>query len=218
MAIIIKSLTLGVATTNGYIVADSDTQRAIVIDPVADAPRFLKLAHDNAWKISLILATHAHFDHILASHALKAATGAPFYIHQDCQVWLDALPMQGQRFGLGSFPEAAKPDRLLTSESETLQLDSIHLETRYTPGHAPGHLAFYLASEKTVFSGDALFAGSIGRTDLPGGDMPTLMKSIFQQLLTLPDDTRVLSGHGYETSIGRERQTNPFITGWTDEF
>lgn len=218
MAILIKSLTLGIATTNGYLVADSETKNAIVIDPVDDAPRFLQVAQAQGWNIKLILATHAHFDHVLASHDLKAATGAPFYIHEDCQVWLDVLPAQGQRFGLGRFPEAAKPDRLLTSTPQTLELDSIRLETRYTPGHAPGHLAFYLASENVVFSGDALFAGSIGRTDLPGGDMRTLMDSIFSQLLTLPDDTRVLSGHGYETTIGRERQTNPFITSWTDEF
>ncbi len=109
------------------------------------------------------------------------------------------------------FPEAAEPDRLLTTEPETIELGAIKLETLYTPGHAPGHLAFYMRDQGVVFSGDALFAGSIGRTDLPGSDHDLLMQSIREKLLTLPDETRVLSGHGKPTTIGTERATNPFL-------
>jgi glyoxylase-like metal-dependent hydrolase (beta-lactamase superfamily II) len=124
---------------------------------------------------------------------------------------LKNLPQTGLRFVGQLYPEAAEPDRLLTTESETITLGAIQLETLYTPGHAPGHLAFYMRDQDIVFSGDALFAGSVGRTDLPGSSWAVLERSIFDKLLTLPDQTRVLSGHGVMTTIGRERQTNPFL-------
>jgi len=217
MSLEILRLELGVVQTNAYLVADTTTRRALLIDPVDDAPRLVQTAESRGWTIALILATHAHFDHVLASRDLKAMTGAPFYIHADCVPWLEVLPSQGLRFGLGEFPTAAVPDRLLTSEAEVLELDGIRLETLYTPGHAPGHLAFFLASEKVVFSGDALFASSIGRTDLPGGDYPLLMRSIFGKLLPLGDEIGVLSGHGPATTIGRERRVNSFLQDWHDD-
>ncbi|MCS6834604.1 MAG: MBL fold metallo-hydrolase [Anaerolineae bacterium] len=217
MSLEILRLELGVAQTNAYLVADTMTRRAVLIDPVDDAPRLVQAAETRGWTIALILATHAHFDHVLASRDLKTMTSAPFYIHADCLPWLEALPVQGMRFGLGAFPEAAAPDRLLGSEPEVIELDGISLETLYTPGHAPGHLAFFLRSENVVFSGDALFAGSIGRTDLPGGDYPLLMRSIFDKLIPLGDDVRVLSGHGPATTIGRERRINPFLLNWRDD-
>lgn len=211
MTLEIKSITLGIAQTNCYLIGDTETKAAILIDPVAEAPLLHKTAHDSGWTIKLILATHAHFDHVLASKELKELTGAPFYIHADCVPWLERLPQQGQMFGMEQFPEAATPDRLLTSEPEIIELDAIKLETLYTPGHAPGHLSFYLREHKIVFSGDALFAGSVGRTDLPGGNAQVLLRSIVEKLLPLGDDVRVLSGHGGITTIGRERQMNPFL-------
>lgn len=214
MSIQIHSLTLGIAATNAYIIGDTDSGRALVIDPVDSADLLLKTARDAGWTIELILATHAHFDHILASKALKEGTGAPFYIHTDCSEWLKALPHQGRMFGLASLPEAAEPDRLLTDGSEIITLGAIRLETRHTPGHAPGHLSFYMPDQRIVFSGDTLFAGSIGRTDLPGGSYELLMQSIFTQLMTLDDDVRVLPGHMQETTIGRERRTNPFLLSY----
>ncbi|MCA9890923.1 MAG: MBL fold metallo-hydrolase, partial [Anaerolineae bacterium] len=195
MAIKILQLNLGLAATNAYIIGDTEINEAILIDPVDDAKRLLAAAKNEGWDIRLILATHAHFDHVLASKEIKELTGAPFYIHEDCVPWLEQLPSQGRLFGLSTFPEAAKPDQLLTSGPEEIDLGGIKLKTLYTPGHAPGHLSFYLPSEHIVFSGDTLFAGSIGRTDLPGGDYNVLMGSIFSKLIPLGDETIVLAGH-----------------------
>jgi glyoxylase-like metal-dependent hydrolase (beta-lactamase superfamily II) len=211
MTIEIKMLTLGLASTNAYIVGDTDTGDALVIDPVDNAEKLQQAATDAGWTIKLILATHAHFDHVLASKPLKEMTDAPFYIHEDCVPMLETLPQQGQLFRMGTFPEGAEPDRLFSNERETVKLGAIELDTLYTPGHAPGHVAFYMPSENIVFSGDTLFYGSIGRTDLPGGDQARLLKSIREELLTLPDETRVLPGHMRETTIRFERQHNPFL-------
>ncbi len=211
MSIKINYVTLGLAATNAYLVGDEETHEAILIDPVDQADVLLKMAEDAGWTIKLILATHAHFDHVLASKALKEATGAPFYLHSDAADRLQDLPETGLRFTGSRFPEAATADRLLTTEPETIELGAIKLETLYSPGHAPGHLALYMRDQGVVFSGDALFAGSIGRTDLPGGSLERLLQSIREQLLTLPDETTVLSGHGGVTTIGQERRTNPFL-------
>lgn len=217
MAIKILQLNLGLAATNAYIIGDTEINEAILIDPVDDAQRLLAAAKNEGWNIRLILATHAHFDHVLASKELKELTGAPFYIHEDCVPWLEQLPTQGRLFGLSSFPEAAKPNQLLTSGSEEIDLGGIKLKTLYTPGHAPGHLSFYLPSEHIVFSGDTLFAGSIGRTDLPGGDYNVLMDSIFSKLIPLGDETIVLAGHMQATTIGQERLTNPFLLDYMEK-
>ena len=211
MKIEIKVLTMGIATTHCYIVGDTETNEALVIDPVDQTPLIAKTAQDAGWTIKLILATHAHFDHVLASKELKDITGAPFYIHGECVPMLQNMPEQGIRFVGEPFPEAAVPDRLLTTEPETITLGAIQLETLYTPGHAPGHISFYMREGKLVFSGDCLFAGSIGRTDLPGGDYDLLMRSIFDKLIPLGDETRVLAGHMEPTTIGKERATNPFL-------
>lgn len=211
MAIKIKRLTLGIAHTNAYIIGDTETGNAILIDPVDDAALLHQTAQAEGWHIKLILATHAHFDHVLASRELKNMTSAPFYIHTDCVPYLTALPQQGRAFGLGDLPEPATPDRLLTSEPETIILDGITLKTVYTPGHAPGHLSFYLESEKILFCGDSIFAGSIGRTDLPGASYEVLMHSIFDAILPLGDDVQLYPGHMQYTTIGREKQTNPFL-------
>jgi len=211
MPIKIRSLTLGAFATNAYLVGDTETSNAILIDPVDNASRLLNAAAEQGWAIRLMVATHAHLDHVLASKAIKNRLGIPFYIHQDCLTWLDEIQAQGQLFGLGQLPPAAKPDRLLTTVSEMIELDGIRLKTLYTPGHAPGHLSFYLEEQKILFSGDTLFAGSIGRTDLPGGDFNLLMKSIHEKLMALDDDVRVLPGHMQATTIGYERATNPFL-------
>lgn len=214
MQLEVISLTLGMVDTNAYLIGDLNTKRAILIDPVDNADVLLKTAQDKGWEIALVLATHAHFDHVLASKAIQESTGAPFWIHRDCVEWLESLPLQGKRFGLGNFPEAAVPDRLLDNNSEIIEIDDIKLKTLYTPGHAPGHLSFYMEDENILFSGDTLFAGSIGRTDLPGGDFELLMESISKQLMTLPDETTVLAGHMEATTIGQERHNNPFLLSY----
>lgn len=214
MTIEIAVLNLGLAATNAYIVADTETHNAILIDPVDQAELLVKTATDRGWTIKLMVATHAHFDHVLASAAVKALTGAPFVIHQEAAPFLANLPQTGVRFTGKPFPEAAQPDRLILDDSETITLDAITLEPLYTPGHAPGHLSLFMRDQNIVFSGDALFAGSVGRTDLPGGSHEVLMRSIFTKLLPLGDAVQVLPGHNQATTIGRERQTNPFVLDW----
>jgi hydroxyacylglutathione hydrolase len=214
MSIEIRMLTLGIAATNAYLVGDTETGEAVLIDPVDNAPLLYKTAQDAGWTIKLILATHGHFDHVLASKPLKDLTGAPFYIHKNDFFLLEGLPNQGMMFTGKPFPEAAAPDRFLTTEPETIEIGSIKLQTIFTPGHAPGHISFYMEDHKILFSGDCLFQGSIGRTDLPGSDYETLMRSIFDHLLPLGDDVRVLPGHMGETTIGRERRTNPFLLSY----
>lgn len=211
MSIEIKQLTLGMVSTNAYLVADIETNEAILIDPVDNAKIIKQTADEAGWTIKLILATHAHFDHVLASKEIKELTNAPFWIHEECVSMLETLPMQGKLFGLGDFPEAASPDKLLTSEQEIIKLGKITLKTLYTPGHAVGHLSFYMPEHKILFSGDTLFFSSIGRADLPGGNHDLLLKSIREQLLTLDDDVRVLPGHMQQTTIGFERKNNPFL-------
>jgi len=217
MTIKIKSLTLGPFASNAYLIADAQSGNAILLDPVDDAPAILAAARKENWTIKLMIATHAHLDHVLASAPIKQELNIPFLIHEECERLLDEIPMQGIFFGLGDLPAAAKPDRLLSSESEIIELDSIRLQSLYTPGHAPGHLSFYLAEHKILFSGDTLFAGSIGRTDLPGGDHALLMRSIIDKLMVLDDEVQVLPGHMGITSIGRERATNPFLRPYDND-
>lgn len=211
MTIEIKCLTLGAVQTNAYIVGDTETNEALIIDPVDEADTLIQAAAESGWTIKLILATHAHFDHVLASKELKEKTGAPFWIHEESKSWLKMLPQMGAMFGLGDFPEAAEPDRFLMDETEIIELGAIKLETLYTPGHAPDHIAFYMRENGILFAGDTLFFSSIGRTDLPGGNHELLLKSIREKLLTLPDETRVLAGHMQDTTIGNERQHNPYL-------
>ncbi|MDZ4770136.1 MAG: MBL fold metallo-hydrolase [Chloroflexota bacterium] len=216
MTIAVEGYTLGIAVTNAYLVADTETHNAILIDPVDDGDALVAWADELGWTIRLIVATHGHFDHILASARVKELTGAPFIVHQEAVPWLERLPDQGLRFTGHVFPAAATPDRLITSDDETITLDTITLKPLYTPGHAPGHIALYMPDQKIVFSGDALFQNSVGRTDLPGGDSHVLMRSIFDKLIPLGDDVQVLSGHGEATTIGIERRENPFLLTWQD--
>jgi len=207
----IKSYTLGIVATNAYLIGDDVSKQAVLIDPVDEAQLLVDGAQEEGWEIALILATHAHFDHVLASAELKRLTGAPFALHAEAAATLESLPLHYQRYFGILGPQAAVPDRLLTTEPEIIEVGAIKLETLYTPGHAPGHISFNMPEQKIVFSGDALFAGSIGRTDLPGGNLQQLLNSISTKLLTLTDDTTVLSGHGEPTTIGQERSTNPFL-------
>lgn len=211
MSLEIVRLTLGPVATNSYLIGDTTSGEAILIDPVDDAETLHQSAKERGWQIRLILATHAHFDHVLASKALKSLTGAPFWTHRNSVQWLEILPRQGQLFGMGEFPEAAVPDRLLGDTPETIRIGAITLETRFTPGHAPDHLCYYMPQHGILFAGDTVFRRSIGRTDLPGADPATLMRSIQTQIMTLPDETQLLAGHMDPTTVGEERRLNPFL-------
>ncbi|NDC41675.1 MAG: MBL fold metallo-hydrolase [Chitinophagia bacterium] len=156
-----------------------------------------------------IINTHAHIDHIMGIGALQRKYKIPFYLHEAEQSVLDMAPVSASMFGL-DFLDTLVPDSYI-SEHEKLTLGHDEVEVRFVPGHSPGSICFYYAPGNWVISGDALFAGSIGRTDLPGGNHSTLVHSIKTQLLTLPNETRVLSGHGRPTTIGAEKTNNPYI-------
>lgn len=210
MPIKILKLTLGMVHTNCYIVGDIDSGDAIVIDPADRADLIVQHAQNEGWTIREILATHGHFDHILASAPLKEATSALFRIHERDLDLLRKMPVYLQSWLSMEAEPAAEPDHFV-KEGEPIMVGAITLDVLFTPGHTPGHVSYVLRSEKTVFCGDVLFRESIGRTDLPGGDHDLLMESITTKLLPLGDDYTVMSGHMDNTTIGHERQSNPYI-------
>lgn len=161
-------------------------------------------------KIEKIINTHAHFDHVMAVPAIKAATGAPFYLHRDDVPVLRELPDRVRLWLDMEVDPVDDPDGFL-DHGQIIQVGDEELEVRFTPGHAPGHVVFVHHAGRQVFAGDTLFQGSIGRFDLPGADGPTLLRSIREQLLSLPDDYAVYPGHGGATTIGEERIHNPYV-------
>ncbi len=215
MPIKIHMLTLGVVETNCYIVGDMDTREAIVIDPSDSAPTILSVIERENWTVKEILATHSHFDHVLAAGDLKKATGAPFRLHRADLDQLHHMPEMTEMFTGLTVPPAPEPDDFV-EEGNIIVVGDIRLHVLFTPGHSPGHVSYVLHNEtdRVVFSGDCLFLGSIGRTDLPGGDYDVLMRSIVEKLLPLGDEFTVAAGHMDTTTIGRERMSNPFIFDW----
>jgi hydroxyacylglutathione hydrolase len=205
---IMHTLVLSPAQTNCYLVADELTRQAVVIDPSWSADLILAEARSANLTIELILITHGHFDHIGAAAAVHEATGAPIVAHAR---EVDLLRADGgaARFGF-KIRSVPAPDRLV-QHGEVIVLGALSFEVRFVPGHTVGHVAYIEHAQHAAFVGDVLFAGSIGRTDLPGGDYNTLIASITDQLLTLPDEFVVYSGHGPPTTIGAERMTNPFL-------
>ncbi|HEU5465401.1 MAG TPA: MBL fold metallo-hydrolase [Gemmatimonadales bacterium] len=194
---------------NCYLVIDEAANACAVIDPGEQAGLILhKLRASGATPVGIWL-THAHIDHVLGVPELAAETGAPVYLHPDDRELYDAVPDQASWFGLTAEP-LPPPDRELAA-GERLTVGGLEFAVRHAPGHSPGHVVF--AGHGAVFGGDVLFQGSIGRSDLPGGDFDTLIGSIERELLVLPDSTIVYPGHGPATTIGAERRTNPFLRG-----
>ncbi len=200
-------LIVGPLQVNCFILADEKTKEAIVIDPGDDAQDILKIIKDKGLRVRYIVNTHAHFDHVGANKAIKAATGAELLIHEADATVLATISRQARSFGMTAEPSPL-PDRLL-KHGDTIVAGEVSLTVLHTPGHTPGGIS--LLEQGIVFTGDALFAGSIGRTDFPGGDLRTLIRSIKTNLMTLPDDTKVFSGHGPASTIGDERRENPFL-------
>lgn len=182
-----------------------DGGEALVIDP-GEATQEVLDAIDG-YTVKTLVNTHAHIDHVGGNAKIIEVTGAELVCHRDCSEMLQNVSTQGQMFGM-QVENSPAPDRFL-EEGDSVTVGSVELKVVYVPGHAPGHIA--LVGDGFVIVGDVLFAGSIGRTDLPGGDYDVLMASIKNHLLTLPDETVVYSGHGPSTTIGTERSTNPFI-------
>jgi len=194
---------------NSWLVGCPESGRAALVDPGGHVPQLLQAARDHGLEIVDIWLTHAHIDHVTGVAEAVEATGAPVWLHPDDLRLYEAVEQQGAMFGLQITPPPP-PDHELAA-GQTLELGSLRAEVRFVPGHSPGHVAFWFAAQQVVIAGDCLFAGSIGRTDLPGGSYGTLMDSIREQLLPLGDEVRVLPGHGPETTIGRERSSNPFV-------
>jgi len=205
----VVSLPNGQFAENCYLVADRRTREAVIIDPGEEPAMFLAELDTRAWSLGAIWLTHSHIDHIIGVAAVHAASGAPIYLHQLDRPLYDALPQYGGWVGM-QLEKPPAPDRELRP-GQVLKVGGFEFTVRFTPGHSPGSVSF--VGEGMVFGGDVLFNGSVGRTDLPGGDASTLMASIQSQLLSLPDSTVVHSGHGPDTTIGIERLTNPFLTG-----
>jgi hydroxyacylglutathione hydrolase len=206
----IVSFTLGPVQTNAYLVADSETKEAVVIDPAWDGHIILQAAQKRGWRIGHLWYTHAHFDHIGGAGAIADALNPlPLVaLHpNDHVLWRSAGG--GALFGFNIDPG---PEPTIDfAHGQILKLGSYAFEVRFTPGHTTGHCVLYVASEKVCFCGDLIFNGSVGRTDLPGGSWETLVKSIKEQIFTMPDDTRLLSGHGPMTTVGEEKMNNPFV-------
>jgi hydroxyacylglutathione hydrolase len=194
---------------NCYLIADRRTGEAAILDPGEEPGKFLAEAAARRWSIRAIWLTHAHIDHVLGLGAVKRATDAPIHLHPLDRPLYDAVPDQAAWFGLRADP-LPEPDVAL-AEGGCVTVGGFEFEVRHTPGHSPGSVSF--VGHGRVFAGDVLFSGSVGRTDLPGGDHATLLASIERQLLSLADATIVHSGHGADTTIGVERRTNPFLAG-----
>jgi len=204
---ILARLVVGPLQVNCFILADEKTKEAVVIDPGEDAGDILKIIRDKGLKVKFIVNTHAHFDHVGANKMIKDATGAQILLHEADARLLASTPDQARAFGMRA-PSSPPPDRMV-KHGDTIVAGEVSLKVLHTPGHSPGGIS--LLEQGMVFTGDALFAGSIGRTDLFDGDLHTLLHSIRTNLMTLPDDTKVFSGHGPASTIGEERRENPFL-------
>jgi glyoxylase-like metal-dependent hydrolase (beta-lactamase superfamily II) len=200
---------------NGYVVTCATTRQAVLIDPGDEVGALLDAVAADRATVTAILLTHAHLDHITGVTQAKAATGVPIWIHRDDLFLYDDVVEQGRMFGLSVSAQPAI-DRFYELGSP-LEFGHCVVDVHHTPGHSPGGVCLAIgentAERRDLFVGDTLFAGSIGRTDLPGGDMNTLLASIRNVLFRFPDDAVVYSGHGPETTIGVEKRTNPFLRG-----
>jgi hydroxyacylglutathione hydrolase len=212
MTLEIVTLTLGPVRTNTYLIADPESREAAVIDPAWDGEIILAAAQKRDWRIAHLWYTHAHFDHLGGAAAVaNALNPLPLVaLHPaDHDLWKMAGGSQMFGFKIDPGPEPT----IDFEDGQTLRLGNNRLEVRYTPGHTPGHVVFYCAEAKVCFCGDLIFAGSVGRTDLPGGDWETLVESIQKKIYSLPAETRLLPGHEAETTIGQEIKSNPFVRG-----
>lgn len=204
-------VTVGMLACNCSIVGDEASGEAVVIDPGDEIDRVQEVLRKHQLRVSSIIATHAHIDHVGGIEKLRQLTGAPVYMHRADLPLYQNLAAQAAWLGVET-PESTTAVKFV-QDGETLRAGALSLNVLWTPGHSPGSLSLYMPDHERVFSGDALFKGSIGRTDLWGGDAGLLLRSIRESLLALPDNTLVLPGHGPSARIGEEREQNPFLRG-----
>jgi hydroxyacylglutathione hydrolase len=202
-------LPVGPLQCNCSIIGDEATHEAMVIDPGDNIDDILALIRKHNLQVKQIVVTHAHIDHVGGAMKLRAATGAPILLNQNDYDLLKMLDVQAAWIGVQN-PGKVEIDRSVTT-GETVSAGQHTAQILHTPGHTEGSICLYFAPEKKLIAGDTLFAGSIGRTDLPGGSMQKIMRSLHETVLALPDETVVVPGHGELTTIGEERQTNPFL-------
>jgi len=209
----IVPFTLGPALTNAYLIGDDAEKTAVVVDPAWDGKVIAAEAARRGWRITDVWLTHAHFDHFGGAGAVADSGAAPIPValHPADQPLWRALGGAAW-FGYGDFDPGPEPTIAL-QHGMRLHAAGEEVEVRHTPGHTPGHVVFVLSRSGRVLCGDLIFEAGVGRVDLPGGDGPTLLRSIREQILTLPDETQLLPGHGGPTTVGRERATNPFLQG-----
>jgi len=206
-----KILPVGPLQCNCSIIGDETTHEAMVIDPGDDIEDVLAIVRQNKLEVKQIVITHAHIDHVGGAMKLRAATGAPILLNQNDYALLKMLDVQASWLGM------ATPDKVTIEASiadgESLQAGSLKANVIHTPGHTEGSVCLYFPAEKLLIAGDTLFARSIGRTDLPGGSFEKIIRSLKNRVMALPDDTVVIPGHGPRTTIGEEREENPFLKG-----
>lgn len=204
-------LPVGMLQCNCSVFGDEESREAIVIDPGDEIDQILAILARHRLKVKAIVITHAHIDHIGGAAKLKAATGAPVYMNANDRELYDALDVQAGWLGMAT-PERTAIDSE-ARDSDTLILGPAVFHVFHTPGHTQGSISLWIPAENKLIAGDTLFRDSIGRTDLPGGDGRQILRSIHDKLLPLPEDAVVIAGHGASTTIGREKQRNPFLRG-----
>jgi len=200
---------VGPLQCNCSVIGDETTREAMVIDPGDDIEEVLALIDKHNLQVKQVVITHAHIDHVGGAMKLRAATGAPILLNQNDYALLKMLDVQAAWIGMKD-PGKVEIDQSV-GQADTVRAGSLTANVIHTPGHTEGSVCLYFPAESKLIAGDTLFAGSIGRTDLPGGSMEKIINSLHERVLTLPDDTLVVPGHGPLTTIGEERESNPFL-------
>jgi len=207
--LVVRSAVVGPFAMNAWLAACGETGEAVLIDPGAEIPRVLALRQPGGWKVTRLFLTHGHIDHVAGAAEAREATGAPLTLHRDDLPWLARLPQQAEMFGFGEVRVPALDGH--HADGDVVKVGRLEARVLHTPGHSAGSTCLWFESEQVVFTGDTLFAGSVGRTDLPGGDFEALERSIQGKLFTLGDEVRFFPGHGPGGTLGEERTQNPFV-------